>query len=330
MTIVYSKNISISATALTDAAAGNGVTGFLYGDARPLYEVKKFLVDSLGYTVTVSSTRTSGTGTVANDVSASDLWTDGYKVAYGQAYCGLKFTYRGVTRRLLLQRSDTTGNFGRFKINRTADYTTSGGATAVRPQTISGEKVWLGSGTDPSPSFAASLPGVDLTMQCLGDTTTGGFVIVGYPPAGSAVGGTGFLLSLDPFADSTYESGADDAALIYTPQTTPTWADLSSESSLVCRAWCKLGLAGADFVGVSMRTALGVGVSPASPRTGAKPLGDLWYGRDASPAELLGKSTMFQAYGPVGSVPRTAKASATKDRAVWGQLVTLWDGTEPS
>lgn len=328
--IVFSKNISVSATALTDAAAGDGVTGFLYGDARPLYELKKFLVDQLGYVVTVSSTRTSGTGTVANAVSSSDLWTSGYAVAYQESYCGLRApSYRGVARRLLLQRGDSFGNFGRFKINRTADYGTSGGATAVRPQTIAGEKLWLGTGTDTSRGYAAALPGVDLTLQFIGDTSTGGFVAVGYPPAGTAVGGTGFFLALDPFLDGTYESGADDATLIYLPQTTPTWADLSSESG-ACRAWSKLGLSGADFVGVSMRCALGIGSSPASPRTGNKPLADIWYGRDASPAELLGKSSLFQAYGPVGSVPRTAKVSTTKDRIVIGQLVTQWDGTEPS
>mgnify|MGYP000379080747 CR=1 FL=1 len=61
---VPTKNVAINCSAVTSAADGDGTSGFIYGDAEYLYRLKTTLV-SLGWTVTVSSTRTSGTLTDA-------------------------------------------------------------------------------------------------------------------------------------------------------------------------------------------------------------------------------------------------------------------------
>lgn len=335
MSLVLTKNIAIDCAAISPVGYGDGVSGFQYGQSHYLWLWKELLV-SLGATVTVSSTRTSGTGTAANAAANSDQWTTKYHPMYGSSYVGIRLpTMRGVTRRLCVQVDaagpPSTGFNARVKIAWSADYTTSGGGTATQVPAVSGEEIVLGGGTDASPTFAAWGPNTgSYIFQGLGYTDSpGGFVALLYPPAGSASGGSGWFFALDPLEDSSYETGCDDAVLISYAQATPDAGSLVTESS--CFARSRLGLSGAAWSALKM---LAVGSLPgnaaAEPRTGKKPTARIRYARDTSPADSFGVSRLFRWFGPASSVPRTGTLLTTKDKLIIGPLCMPWDGTEPA
>lgn len=334
MALVLTKNIAIDCAAVSPIGDGDGVSGFQYGQSAFLYYLKQLFV-ALGAVVTVSSTRTSGTGTAANAVANSDQWTDVYKAMYGSSYFAVRFpAVRGITRRMCIQ-VDSVGPGSSFKVRIKVawggDYVIAGGGTATQVPTVAGEVVWKGGGTDASPSFVVLGPNSgDYIFQGLGYTDSpGGAVAVMYPTAGSAVGGAGFFFALDPLVDGSFVSGCDDAVLISFAQATPDIANLLAEN--VCFARSQLGLGGEAWAALKM---LAVGSIPGSaaaePRTLEKPTARIRYARDTAPADSFGLSRLFRWYGPVGSVPRTLNLLTTKDLLVIGQLCTPWDGTEPA
>lgn len=334
MSFVVTKNIAINTAAVSPVGDGDGVSGFGYGQSAFLYYLKELLV-ALGAVVTVSSTRTSGTGTAANAVANSDQWTDVYKPMYGSSYIAVRFpAVRGITRRMCIQ-VDSVGpgsSFNvRIKVAWSGDYSIAGGGTATQVPTVAGEMVWRGGGTDASPTFQAWGPNSgDYIFQGLGysDSPIGAVALM-YPTAGSATGGTGWFFALDPLVDSTYPTGCDDAVLISFAQATPDVANLTAENA--CFARSQLGLGGMAWGGVKM---LAVGSIPGSaaaePRSSEKPIATIIYARDTAPADAFGQSRMFQWFGPTSSVPRTGNLSTTKDKLIIGPLCMPWDGTEPS
>jgi hypothetical protein len=334
MSLVLTKNISINTAAVSPVGDGNGVSGFQYGQSAYLYYLKQLLV-ALGAVVTVSSTRTSGTGTSANAAANSDQWTDVYKAMYGSSYIGIRLpAVRGITRRLCIQVDATgpgSGFNARVKIAWGGDYTTSGGGTATQVPAVSGEGIVLGGGTDASPTFAAWGPNTgDYIFQGLGYSDSPmGFVALMYPPAGSASGGAGWFFAMDPLEDSSYESGCDDVVLIKFAQATPDAASLAAE--VACFARSQLGLGGVAWSALKM---LAVGSIPGSaaaePRTNKKPTARIRYARDTSPADSFGLSRLFRWFGPASSVPRTGTLLTTKDKLIIGPLCLPWDGTEPA
>jgi hypothetical protein len=334
MSLVLTKNISINTAAVSPISDGDGVSGFQYGQSAYLYYLKELLV-ALGSTVTVSSTRTSGTGTAANAVANSDQWTNVYKPMYGSSYVGITLpAVRGITRRLCIQ-VDSTGpgsNFNaRVKIAWGGDYNIAGGGTATKVPTVSGEQVVLGGGTDASPTFAAWGPNSgSYIFQGLGyNDSPMGFAALLYPPAGSATGGSGWFFAMDPLEDASYQSGCDDVVLVSYAQATPDAGSLTAES--VCYARARLGLSGAAWSAIKM---LAVGSIPGSaasePRTNKKPSARIRYARDTSPADSFGLSRLFRWFGPASSVPRTGTLLTTKDKLIIGPLCLPWDGTEPA
>lgn len=334
MSLVLTKNIAINCAAVSPVGDGDGVSGFQYGQSAYLYYLKQLLV-ALGAVVTVSSTRTSGTGTDANTAANSDQWSTVYKAMYGSAYIGIRLpAVRGITRRLCIQVAAAgpgSAFTARVKIAWSGDYTTGGGGTATQVPTVAGEEVVLGGGTDASPTFAAWGPNTgSYIFQGLGYTDSpGGFVALLYPPAGSASGGPGWFFALDPLEDSSYETGCDDAVLISYAQATPDAGSLVAENS--CFARSRLGLSGAAWSALKM---LAVGSIPGSaaaePRTSKKPTARIRYARDTSPADSFGLSRLFRWFGPASSVPRTGTLLATKDKLIIGPLCMPWDGTEPA
>lgn len=331
MTRILRKNRQIDPTALTPVGYGDGVTGFNYGIAQWIYETKE-LIKAIGGTVTVSSTRGSGTGTDANTSGASDLWTNEYHAAYGKGYVGVKLpAVRGVTRRFLIQRGDNSnGQTVRIKVNRTADYLDTG--TPTQAPTVAGEKLLLGGGSDASPTFDTVFPGSgSYVFQGVGySDAPQGFVAIAYSDVGDIVGGPGFFFAVDPYETDSYPVGADDASILLDPQQTPTIGRLATEGAgAVCRAWADLGGGSEDLLPARMVLPDGLGAMPANPRTSKKPIYDVYYRRDTAPTEYYGKSRLFKAYGPLGALVKTLNNLTTKDLLLLGQLVVDWDGTEP-
>jgi len=335
MALILSKNNVIDVTALTAPSYGDGVTGLQYGDTAWLYHLKE-IVKAIGGTVTASSTRTSGTGDTANAAANSDQWSDAQHTCYATAWIAFKMpTVRGVTRRFVIQRGAiSSGQSIRAKINWTSDYT---GGTATQVPTVAGEVVFLGGGTDASPTFETFCPSTgSYILQALGyDDSPQCFLVGAYPIAGGIVGSAGLFFALDALVDGSYISGCDDAVLVRSKQTTPIVGSLTSEDALTahCFARARLGLTGPGPTWEAVKM-LAVGSIPGSaaaePRGNKKPTARAKYQRDASPPDSFGLSRLFRWFGPVGSVPRTTNLASTKDGLVWGQLISPWDGTEPA
>jgi hypothetical protein len=329
---VPTKNVAINCAAVTSAADGDGSNPFTYGDAEYLYRLKTTLV-SLGWTVTVSSTRTSGTGGDANSVSASDLWTGPEKLAYGECYVGLRApTIRGFTRRLLLQRGVFgQGSYLRGKMNWSTDYDTGGSATAVRPRTVSGEGIFFGSASDTSRTYDSVGPSTGtFYAQGLGYTAeNGGFAFALYPSTGGPVGSAGCFFALDPLADTSFPSGADDAVLIAIPSTGPVLASLDDDTTASCWMRVRLGIGGTAWQRVKMQAIgpfpLGAGSNPYnSKRLEAQ----IKYCRTTAPTQpLIGDSTLFRWAGSDMSCIAAETVSTTRDRLVQGVLTMPWDGS---
>lgn len=332
---VPTNNVGINTATTTDLAGGDGVSAFIYGDAQYIYQLKVTLV-ALGGVVTVSSTRGSGTGTDANSVSASDLWTGAEKVAYGESYVGVRMpTIRGFTRRILLQRGVFgSGNYLRYKVNYTADYDTGGSATAVRPRTISGENVIFGSVSDTSRTYDPVGPSSgSYYAQGLGYTAeNGGFAYGLYPSTGGAIGASGCFFALDPLVDGSFPTGADDAVLIAIAGTGPTLASLNDETTSAARMRVRLGISGTSFERVRMQQVgpfpLGAG---SNPYTSKRLEEEIKYMRAAGPAQpKIGVSTLFRWIGSDLSAVATLTDSTTRDRLVQGVLSMPWDGSPVS
>lgn len=329
---VPTKNVAINCSAVTSAADGDGTSGFIYGDAEYLYRLKTTLV-SLGWTVTVSSTRTSGTLTDANGVSTSDLWTGPEKVAYGECYVGLRApTIRGITRRLLLQRGTyASGYFLRAKMNWTTDYDTGGSATAVRPRTVSGEGIIFGSASDTSRTYDSVAPNSgNYYVQGLGYTAeNGGFAFAMYPSTGGVIGSSGCFFALDPLADTSYPSGADDAVFIAHPSTGPTLAAVNTDTTASCWMRVRVGISGTAWQRVAMMAVgpfpLGAGSNPYNSKRLEE---EIKYCRITAPTQpKIGASTLFRWAGSDMSCVAAETISSTRDRLVQGVLTMPWDGS---
>lgn len=334
MALILTKDIPIDTAAISPVGDGDGVTGFQYGASAFLYYLKELLVD-IGAVVTVTSTRTSGTGTDANNASDTDQWTDVYKQMYGSSYIGIRMpAVRGITRRLCIQVSSVgpASAFNvRMKIAWGGDYNIAGGGTATQVPTVAGEEIVIGGGTDAAPTFAAWGPNTgSYIFQGLGySDSPAGAVALMYPPAGSAEGGAGWFFAMDPLVSGTYETGCDDVILISCAQATPTSGDLTGETH--CFARSQLGLGGEAWEELKMLNVGSIpGGAPARPRDNKKPVATILYARDTSPVDSFGESRMFKWYGPVSSVPRTLNLLSTKDLLVIGPLCMPWDGTEPA
>lgn len=334
MALVLTKNIPVDCAAVSPVGYGDGVSGFQYGRAHYLWLLKELLV-AMGATVTITSTRTSGTGSLANAAANSDQWTTKYHSMYGSSYFAATLpTVNGISRKLCFQVDSVgiaNGYLVRAKIAWSGTYNLAAGGTATQVPTLAGEVVFLGGGTDASPTFVPWGPtSGDFIFQGLGYTDSPhGAVAMLYPTAGSATGGSGWFFAVDPLEAGSFESGCDDAVLISVAQATPDVTSLTTEA--VCWARSQLGLGGAAWEELKM---LAVGSIPGSaaaePRTNKKPTARIRYARDTSPADSFGLSRLFRWFGPSSSVPRTGTLLTTKDKLIIGPLCMPWDGTEPS
>lgn len=329
MTINYLQNQAIDAAAVTDAAGGDGAVGFQYGSGHYLYLVKTLLVASGVWVVDASSTRTSGTLTPANAVANSDQWSSAYKVAYDYAWISLRNTI--TNRTIVLQRGTTAADLY-AKIAYSGSYNIAAGGTATQVPTLAGEEVVWGAGPDAAPTPAAFFPGAgSFTFQGRADSTTDGFWSLAYPVAGGATGAGGFLLALDPIVASSGPAGADTAVWMVCGSTTPALANVNDDANSVCWARSQYGTGGVSVERVKM---LAVGTfpngAPPDPRTGDKLRCAIQYQRSTAPADHFGESSLFQWYGPAGSIPRTMDVGASvKAKLIAGIHALDWDGSEP-
>lgn len=328
MALVLRKNRTINTVAVTPPAYGNGITGFVYGAAQWLFEIKETSL-LIGAAVTCSTTRTSGTGVDANNLTATDQWASEYDVAYGYSYIGLRMpTVRGITRRVLLQRGhNSVGNSAIIKWNDTADYGVTGSPTV--PPVVAGEMFVLGS----SPGdFQVGGPGSgSYILHGIGySDSPQGFMCFSYPVGGGEVPSAGHFFGIDPLKDGTYDAGTDDAQFQFKSQFTPTIAELGDDATVgTAKARARLGLPEASWKCTKLIIPPDLGSFPASARTAKKPLFDARYVRVSSPSEYYGISRLLKLYGPLGTLIRTLNVSSTKDHILCGPLALPWDGTEP-
>lgn len=337
---IHTKNLSINAAGTTNAAQGDGSSGYAYY-GEFLYRVVQ-TIKARGGTVTYSSTRTSGTGTDANGRSNADNWDGPYRTAYGYSQIAWSMpTVHGVTRHYCAQLGGYGGtNTWRLKMNFTAAYTTSGGGSATQVPAVAGEYVLFGGGTDASPTFVAFQPtsGSFYFQSLYYDTTNlGGIVAAMYPTTGGVAGVTGAFFAIDPFQDGTYESGDDDAVTISLPAKLPVGSDLIEANEYV-RYVAQKSLGGVAITSLKGLTKGAIpGGAAASARSGRRPGAQISWNRDASPTTPGGVSTCLIWNGPVTSVPNRAKLYSLKnpsdppvEKLLLGDVAVDWDGTVPS
>lgn len=338
MAIVTRKNIAINTAAVSDVSYGNGVTGYLYGDAAYLYYVKEFLKNELGGTVTITSKRTSGTGLDANNAANSDQWTDPQDLAHGYAYFGITMpAVHGRVRSLVFQRGPNSVGYT-LRIKQAWDagnYNIAGGGTATQVPTLAGEEIVLGGGTDASPTFDAFFPSSGsyiLHGTGYDDDPICGAVFA-YDVAGTVTGGVGMFFALDAYETGTFDTDQDSSPLVRVPQATPSAAHMSSEDMITgqSRIIAQRTLGGEAFSGARLRMPVEIAAGVTNPYNSKKPIVDAWWlARSTAPIDPGGKSRLFKIYLPSSSVPRTGNLTSTKDKIIVGPLALPWDGTEPS
>lgn len=336
---IHTKNLSIDAAGLTNAAQGDGSNGYVYYGHFLYYLVQ--VLKALGATVTYSSTRTSGTGISANGRANSDQWDGAYRTAYGRSQIAWSMpTVRGVTRHYIAQLGDYGAtNTWRLKMNTSTAYTTSGGGSATQVPAVAGEHLVFGYGTDASPAFDVFQPqGGSYYFHGIYESTLGGVVCAMYPSVGGTTSALGAFFAIDPLRDGTYESGDDDVVTVSTLGKTPELSDFADATLGRARMIAQKGLGGAamkPFVANAKGTVPGSAAS--STRTGRKLCAQIAWQRDASPACPGGLSSMLQWYGPVGTVPNRLKLYSLKtpaatpvEKLLLGQVLIDWDGSVPS
>lgn len=260
--------------------------------------------DGLSATSTTTSILSGGAATGANGFDNTGAWVQ------------LQMPARsGVTYYLVIQH-DTIGG-GRAKLH-TAKM--SGSSTATRVPT--GGTVVLGSGTDASPTYAGLCSSISVKQHVIYDAAAPfDFFSVAYPSGG---GDQTHLLCWDPIVP--HESGATDVVL----GICAGWAAMPvDQSSSGLWARVRQGLSGAAIAQIKMAASVSAdGV--ISGRTGTKRMTTtILYRRQGSgaPEEEIGKSVLWRASASNIGCPHNGTVTTTRDRAIFGPVVTLWDGT---
>lgn len=326
MARVYLQNQGIDTTEATDAAGGDGADGYVYGGAIWAWLLVQLLL-AAGWTVTCTSTRTSGTGTAANAVTDTNQWTTAAKIAYSESHVGL---YHAATGRSLSLQRVTSSGVWRIKTGRdSGQYNIASGATATRVGAVATEGVCAGSGSDASPVGLNFHPEAgSYVFQGVAESTTGAFKVATYPVAGGATGASGCFLALVSLEYGV--TGADDMVIVASAGKTPELADLNTEVSSCAWAWSQLGEAGESFERVRF-CAVGPipGSAAADVRTGKKPCAYIRVERDGAPSDLFGRCVDLYWYGPASSVPLTGNLSTSDDLLIMGPLCWAHNAVAP-
>ncbi len=299
-------NVSTNDLNSTTIPQGDGATAFPYY-GKVLWLLTRVLL-LCGAVCTGSSTRTSGTGTTANTMSASDQWSDGaYHTAYQGAWWACKITLGGVQYNLVLQSAGTTfvGGRGKISVGAGNEYTNSGGGVkAERPKTIAGEGFFLGGGTDDAPEYH-DLPHVDdaFYVSACWDAATGYLAFAMTLAAGSDETGAAFVFAILPFDADTFLSTRSDRVFLCSPGTALAAAAFTEIStSPRCVYQCQKGIS-PEWAQVKPDYRVAVGTTSTDPGTGDKIDSLVSWKRDSAPIDTGGLTPDCIALGSVTAVP---------------------------
>lgn len=301
-------NQSIADSLTTTIAEGDGATGFTHNGHIAWHLTRVLLL--CGGTCTGSSTRTSGTGTSANAMTATDQWALGsYTAAYAGAWWACSITIGGIQRNYVIQVNGA-GNLGvRIKVSYGAgsEFTNSGGSvTAVRTKAVTGEGYVTGGGTDASPTFA-TMPfgGTTYYVSAWWDVATGYLGYSWHPTAGGTAASAGFVFAILPIDANTVLSTRDTHVTLCSPTYLLT-ASSFTEASTDTRATyqCRRGITSTAFAAVKPQYRVALGATSTDPGTGDKIDSLVSWKRDASPVDTGGLTPDMIALGQTTSVPR--------------------------
>lgn len=300
-------NVSLSDSATTTAPQGDGSFGFSY-NGEVIYHVTRALL-ACGATCTGSSTRTSGTGTAANAMTATDQWSGGaYNTAYQNAWWACSITLNSVQWNFVFQVGGTGSPGVRIKVSVGAgnEFTDSGGsASATRTKAISGEGYVMGGGTDASPSYdAIPSSGASYYLSSWWDSATGYFGLSMHLAAGSAKNGAGFVFATLPLDASTVLSTRCQHVVLCSSGSVLTAATID-ETSTISRAVyrCRQGLSSTAFANVKPKGRVVVDTTATDPGTGDKIDSLLSWNRDTAPVDSGGLTPDAILLGQTTSVP---------------------------
>lgn len=294
----------------SSAAEGDGSSGYVYDGAVVWHLTRVLLL--CGATCTGSSTRTSGTGTAANSMSAGDLWSSGVAAAsYQGAWWALSLTINGIQRNFVLQVGGTgvTGVRIKMSIGAGNEFTNSGGSvTATRTKAVTGQHVLTpepgSAGTDASPTYAP-LPaaGVAQYLSACWDSATGYLAFEMHPAAGGTKSSAGFVFAILPLDANTVLSTRDTHVVLCSPATLLDTANLTETSSPARAIYqCRKGLSGTALAAAKPQWRIAVGTTAADPG-GDKVNGLVSFKRDGAPVDTGGLAPDCIALGQVISVP---------------------------
>lgn len=301
-------NLSLNDQQTTNAADGDGVSGFVH-DGAVIYHLTRVLL-LCGATCTGSSTRTSGTGLLANAASGSDQWSSVSKAAYQSCWWAGKITLGGVQWNFVFQLGGTAVYGVRIKVSIGAgnEFTHSGGgASATQVKSITDEHILTpepgSAGTDASPSFA-TLPN-NLVAQYLSacwDSATGYLGFEMHPAAGGTKTSAGFVFALMPFDTDSFKSTRGKHVVLCSPETLLAAANFTEANGPArCVYECQRDIA-AELAAVKPAYNLVPETTSADP-AGDKTDAYVSWSRDSAPADTGGLTSDCLVLGQVIAVP---------------------------
>ena len=322
-------NVSLNDTAVTTIAEGDGVAGFTYYGGVLWHLTRVLLL--CGATCTGSSTRTSGTGSAANAMTATDQWTGGaFNTAYTGAWWACSITINGIKRNLVFQ-SEGVGSLGvraKMTVGVGNEFTNSGGSvSATRTKAVTGEEYLAGGGTDASPTYGG-MPalGVNYYVNACWDSATGYLAFAMTKAAGSDKTGAGFVFALLPLDTDTYLSTRDTHVVLCSPGTVLTATSFTeSSTNPIALYQCRKGISGTDIANVKPSYRIAIEATAADPGTGDKIDGLVGWKRDTAPVDTGGLTSDCIALGSVTSVPTMHDVKINPNSATVRRYLCLGD-----
>lgn len=322
-------NVSLNDGATTSIGEGDGVSGFWYYSAVLWHLTRVLLL--CGATCTGSSTRTSGTGTAANAMTATDQWSTGaYNTAYQGAWWACTITIGGIVRNFVFQSQGTTfyGIRAKMTIGTGNEFTNSGGSvSATRTKAVTGEEYLVGGGTDASPTYV-DMPAlaVGYYLNACWDSATGYLAFAMTKAAGSDKTGAGFVFALLPLDTDSYLSTRDTHVVLCSPGYMLTATYITESSTTVVALYqCRKGISGTDIANVKPAYRVVIEATAADPGTGDKIDGLVSWKRDTAPVDTGGLTSDCIVLGSVTSVPTMHDVRINPNSATVRRYLCLGD-----
>lgn len=284
----------------------------------------------------------SGDGTTTH---ANGTWITSAAVLRAAAGWWIRVQDPGGIREYTVQKIVSGANNSDYRIKYSAQSKFTGGSqTGTRTPSASDEKVILGAGSDPSPTFIA-LFGADNSTQfgqtAASDSAPYHFFLMSYDS-----GAVTMLCSWvhDPLLVGTFPSADTDPAvqIIYPPSGgSTTFTNMGSAGSLGnggVYSWLKYGLGGAAYVSMfamayqsNLGTCFPAGV-PQNPHAVKDDLLPIVYARNANqaiPTGFKGISNFFWGGNLESNATTLDVYPSTRNMITFGNMTFYWTGEVP-